>query len=286
MNNTLFMKVGVTLLVLSFIFTAGQLVAPYDSAGQGDLMIMPRRVILDANKRTQELTVANTGSDSTKYLISVIHYRMLENGAFEQIAQPDSAQHFADKNFRFFPRTVTLAPNESQTIKIQAINTNEMQPGEYRSHLYFRAVTKNLPAEKEAFKPPKSMSVQLVPTFGIAIPVIIRSGALTLSVKLEKPMFSISTAGIPQLSMLFKRTGNISVYGDIKIEHVSVTGRATQVGIAKGFAIYTPNSVRNFTLNLDKNSTVDYRKGKLNIIYTTLSETKPIVITSSQVDLL
>lgn len=286
MNNTLFMKVGVTLLVLSFIFTAGQLVAPYDSVGQGDLMIMPRRVILDANKRTQELTVANTGSDSTKYLISVIHYRMLENGAFEQIVQPDSAQHFADKNFRFFPRTVTLAPNESQTIKIQAINTNELQPGEYRSHLYFRAVTKNLPAEKEASKPPKSMSVQLVPTFGIAIPVIIRSGALTLSVKLEKPMFSISTAGIPQLSMLFKRTGNISVYGDIKIEHVSVTGRATQVGIAKGFAIYTPNPVRNFTLNLDKNSSVDYHKGKLNIIYTTLSETKPIVITSSQVDLL
>jgi P pilus assembly chaperone PapD len=285
MNNTLFMKAGVTLLVLSFIFTAGQFIAPYDSVSQGDLMIMPRRVILDANKRTQELTVANTGSDSTKYLISVIHYRMLENGAFEQIVQPDSAQHFADKNFRFFPRTVTLAPNESQTIKIQAINTNELQPGEYRSHLYFRAVAKNLPLEKESSKPPKTMSVQLVPTFGIAIPVIIRSGALTLNVKLEKSMFSISADGIPQLNMVFKRTGNISVYGDIKIEHVSLTGRSIQVGIAKGFAIYTPNLVRNFTLNLDKNSAVDYHKGKLNIIYSTLSETKPIVITSSQVDL-
>ena len=59
--------------------------------------------------------------------------------------QPDSGQQFADKYLRFFPRRVTLAPNESQMVKLQMVKTNELQPGEYRSHLYFRAVPKEQP---------------------------------------------------------------------------------------------------------------------------------------------
>lgn len=285
MNNTLFLKAGIALLMLSAMAMTEQLLYPPNSISQGDLVIMPRRVILDANKRTQELNVANTGVDSAKYLISVIQYRMLENGAFEEIAEPDSGQNFADKNFRFFPRSVTLAPNESQTIKIQAINTNELKPGEYRSHLYFRAVAKDRPTKDEDAKLPQSLSVHLVPTFGVAIPVIIRNGSSTLKVNIEKPVFSLNDNGVPQLNMKFNRTGNMSVYGDLKVEHIATTGKVTQVGLAKGLAIYTPNPTRNFMLNLDKTSGVDYHKGKLNIVYTTSSESKPAVITSSQIDL-
>lgn len=284
MNNTFLIKAGITLFTLFIVVMAGQLLYPPDSISQGNLIIMPRRIILDANRRTQELNVANTGSDTAKYLISVVQYRMLENGAFEEIVQPDSAQYFADKNFRFFPRNVTLAPNESQTIKVQSINTSELQPGEYRSHLYFRAIANEPPVEDKTSKLPKSLSVQLIPTFGIAIPVIIRTGSSTLSVKIEKPVFSLNN-GIPLLNMTFNRTGNMSVYGDVKIEHITSTGKITQVGIAKGLAIYTPNRVRYFTLNLDKNPQVDYHKGKLNIIYTTSSESKSVMITSSQIDL-
>lgn len=279
------MKVGIALFALSVVVMTEQLLYPSDSINQGDLVIMPRRVILDASKRTQELNVANTGADSAKYLISVVQYRMLDNGAFEEIVEPDSGQNFADKNFRFFPRSVTLAPNESQTIKVQAINTNDLKPGEYRSHLYFRAVAKDRPKEKEDAKLPQSLSVHLVPTFGVAIPIIIRNGSSTLKVNIEKPVFSLNDNGVPQLNMKFNRTGNMSVYGDLKVEHIAATGKITQVGLAKGLAIYTPNPVRNFMLNLDKTLGVDYHKGKLNIVYTTSSESKPVVITSSQIDL-
>ena len=86
---------------------------------QGNLIIIPRRVVFEGSKRTQELNLANTGTDTAKYLISVIQYRMKEDGTFENITQPDSGQNFADKNFRFFPRSVVLAPNEAQTVKVQ-----------------------------------------------------------------------------------------------------------------------------------------------------------------------
>lgn len=285
MNNALLTKAGISLCTLLIMILGGSFYSADESISQGDLIIMPRRVVLDSKKRTQELNLANTGTDSAKYLISVVHYRMLENGAFEEISEPDPEQHFADKNFRFFPRSVTLAPNESQTVKVQVINTNELKPGEYRSHLYFRAVPKETAPEDKDAALSQSLSVKLVPTFGIAIPIIIRNGNSTLNVKIEKPTFSINSNGAPQLNMTFNRTGNMSAYGDIKVEYIAANGKATQVGIAKGFAIYTPNPFRNFILNLEKKPGIDYKKGKLNIIYTVPSESKPVVIASSQVDL-
>jgi len=285
MNNTLYVKAGFALLMLLTIITADQPVHKTDSVSQGDLVIMPRRVLLDNAKRTQELNIANTGTDSAKYLISVVQYKMLESGAFQEITEPEAGQNFANKNFRFFPRSVTLGPNESQTIKVQSINTGELQAGEYRSHLYFRAVAEETQVDETA-KVPKSLSVQLTPTFGIAIPIIIRTGTTNLSVKMDKPVLSVNDKGAPQLEMTFNRSGNISVYGDVKVEHISDKGKITQVGIAKGLAVYTPNLKRKLLLPLEKNTGVDYHKGKLKITYLTSAEVNPEVITSTQIDLI
>jgi len=102
MNNTLYIKAGLALLMLLTIVTTDQPVYSRDSISQGDLVIMPRRVLLDNAKRTQELNIANTGTDSAKYLISVVQYKMLENGGFQEITEPETGQNFATKNFRFF----------------------------------------------------------------------------------------------------------------------------------------------------------------------------------------
>ena len=118
------------LLLLSIIFTP-------DVKAQGNLLITPRRVVFDGTKRVQELNLANTGQDTAKYNVSIIQYRMKEDGAFEEITVPDPGQNFADKNIRFFPRTVTLAPNEAQVVKMQVTKMDQLAPGEYRSHVYF-----------------------------------------------------------------------------------------------------------------------------------------------------
>ena len=66
-----------------------------------------------------DLNLANTGKDSATYAISLVQIRMNEDGGFENITEPDPGQNFADKNLRFFPRSVTLAPGEAQSIKVQ-----------------------------------------------------------------------------------------------------------------------------------------------------------------------
>lgn len=275
-------------MLMTFVLTImAQLIYIPGIMAQGNLVIMPRRVLFeDANKRTQELNIANNGTDTAKYLVSVIQYRMLEDGNFELITLPDSGQYFADQNFRFFPRSVVLMPNESQTIKIQVININGLKPVEYRSHLYFRAVpNEKLVAEKSPDKPPRSINVSLVPTFGIAIPVIIRVGSPVAAVSILKSEFILDVQNYPTLKLTFNRTGNASTYGDIKVNHISEQGKVTPVGLARGFAIYTPINTRRFAFNLNKSPGVDYRKGKLQILYTTSSDSKPVIITESSLNL-
>jgi len=257
------------LLFLSIICTSGAM-------AQGNLLITPRRVVFDGTKRVQELDLANTGQDTAKYNVSIIQYRMKEDGSFEEITQPDPGQNFADKNIRFFPRTVTLGPNEGQVVKMQVTNTDKLAPGEYRSHVYFRAEPKQVAlGEKETQRDSTTVSVKLIPIFGITIPVIIRVGESTTKVSLSDLKMEMVNDTINRLEITFNRTGNMSVFGDLKVIHVSPAGFKKQVGVVNGIAVYTPNSVRRFRMDLDKKAKVDYHTGSLTVTYSAQSDTKP-----------
>ncbi len=231
------------------IFFAGFLVIllmlPSIASAQGDLLITPRRVVFEGSKRSMDLNLANTGEDTATYAISLVQIRMLEDGGFETITEPDPDQRFADRYIRFFPRTVTLGPNEAQTVKIQVIRSNELENGEYRSHFYFRSIPRAKPlGEKETPKDSTTISVVLTPIFGITIPAIIRVGASTTKVTITDFTFEMANDTLPRVKLLFTRSGNMSAFGDLTVDHISPQGKITRVGIANGVAVYTPNSKR------------------------------------------
>jgi len=248
-----------------------------NSSAQGNLLITPRRVVFEGSKRSLDLNLANTGQDSATYAISIVQIRMKEDGGFELITEPDPGQQFADRFIRFFPRSVTLAPNEAQAVKIQMVRSNELAEGEYRSHFYFRAIPKvtALGEQEAVVQDTTTISVKLTPIFGITIPVIIRSGVSTMNVNLSDLSLKIENDTLPVLRMTFNRAGNMSVYGDIAVDYVSLQGKKTRVGIANGIAIYTPNLRRRFQFNLNKVTGVDYKTGKLIVTYSAASDVKP-----------
>lgn len=49
---------------------------------------MPRRVVFEGAKKYEELNLANTGKDTARYVISLIHVRMKEDGSFIEINEP------------------------------------------------------------------------------------------------------------------------------------------------------------------------------------------------------
>lgn len=265
--------------MLAFLFAGSFLRV----SAQGNLLITPRRIVFEGNLKTAELNLANTGKDTARYNVSIVQYRMKEDGSFEEITEPDPGQNFADKYIRFFPRSVTLAPNEAQVVKMQLTKTNMLTPGEYRSHVYFRSVPKERAlGEEEPASDSTGISVRLVPIFGITIPVIIRVGESDTKVNLTDIALDMANDTLPRLKFTFNRTGNMSVYGDIAVLHTSPSGKTTEVGIVKGIAVYTPNSLRRFQMDLKKPEGIDFHQGKLSITFSTQSDTKPQRLTEAE----
>lgn len=268
-------------------FVAGVIVLqvffPFNASAQGNLLITPRRIVFEGNQRSIDLSLANIGQDTATYAISLIQIRMTEDGAFETINEPDSGQYFASEYLRFFPRSVTLGPKETQTVKVQLVKTNQLAPGEYRSHFYFRAVPKEKPlGEAEPVQDQKTITVVLKPVFGITIPAIVRSGVSSTKVTISDISLRMVNDTIPRLSLAFNRTGNFSVYGDLAVDYISPQGTVTRVGAANGIAVYTPNRIRRFAFNLNKVPGVDLKSGKLRLVFSAPSDVKPEKYTEAE----
>lgn len=252
---------------------------------QGDLMVYPKRLVFEGAVKTGELNLANIGKDTARYNISFVEYRMNEDGSFTEIQTPDEGQNFADKFLRFYPRSILLAPKESQVVKVQLTRTNLMVPGEYRSHIYFRAIPNAAPLGTEEKKDTTTVSVKLIPVFGITIPTIIRVGESTTKVSFSDLDFTVKNDTLPVLSLKFNRTGNMSVYGDLSVTYRSPGGKKTDVGKANGIAVYTPNAARRFQVALLRNTGADFHSGTLHVEYNAPNDAKPMKFAEADLQL-
>jgi hypothetical protein len=271
----------VLLLLLIPIFSLSM-----PSMAQGDLLITPIRVVFDGNKQKETLNLVNMGKDSATYSISFVQYNMQEDGSFIIIENPDSGQMFADPYLRIFPRKIKLAPGEPQVMMLQCRRKTDMPVGEYRSHLYFRA-EKN--SQSLGMKNPSGdttqLTVQLIPVYGLSIPVIIRSGAVNASATLSNLKLDIGQ-GIEQiLSLNINRTGNISIYGDITIEYSPAQGKPYEIGTVKGVGVYTNINKRTIAVKLNNTSGKPLTDGKLKVQYISNGETKRVVYAEEEMEI-
>lgn len=254
---------------------------------QGDLLITPTRVVFEGNKLKEELNLVNVGNDTAIYAVSFVQYRMTADGGFIQIDTPDSGQMFADPYLRLFPRRVTLAPREPQVIMLQLRRKPDMKDGEYRSHLYFRAEKDNAPlGSEQAGQDTSTLKVQLIPVFGLSIPVIIRTGTVSVQAGLSDLRFFYEQDTIPYLSFDILRSGNISVYGDIKVDYTPEWGRGYEMAMIKGVGIYTNLNRRHIIVRLNRNTAIPVKKGKITVTYSAPGENfKGMVLTQKELEL-
>ena len=238
------------------------------SIAQGNLLITPTRVVFEENKNREDLNITNIGNDSAVYMVSLVHYKMLENGGFQQIDDQSLSTPWADDFLRIFPRRVKLGPKESQTIRMQFRKLADMKDGEYRSHLYFRAEKEVSPLGMEdAEQDTTQMAVKITPIFGISIPVIIRTGQLDCTNTLSDVSFSAINDSTAQVTVAIGRNGLASCYGDLKVDYTPEDGATTTVGLAKGIAVYTDLDKRYFKLAIRLTDGKTFTKGKLDISF-------------------
>jgi len=235
---------------------------------QGNLLIYPQRLVLDGKKKVEKLVLSNTGKDSAVYSISFIEYKMNEYGEFQTIQEEEPGLHFASPYVRIYPRIVTLGPNESQILKVQTYNTQELADGEYRSHLYFRAEKEKTALGKESKAKESLVSVKLEAIFGVSIACIIRKGEDNTAVSISDILYSKTKDKEDLLQFKLNRNGNMSAYGDFIISYTTANNKSYEVGSVKGIGVYLPGTVRNMNVKLIEPSNVNFKGGVFKVVFT------------------
>ena len=213
----------------------------------GDLLVAPTRIVLDG-RRGAEVILNNIGSEEATYRISLELRRMGDNGRLEDILPEDASdkEKTALEIIRFAPRRVTLPPNQPQSIRVGLQATENLPDGEYRAHMLFRAIPKTPDATAEA-EPGNGLKINLIPVYGVTIPVIIRKGELRATAAIVNASIARDEEG-QTLQFDLSRHGDKSVFGEV---HVTRPGVAEPLLVAKGIAVYPELGSRQVSLPLD-----------------------------------
>lgn len=219
-------------------------VATPAEAGVGDLLVAPTRLVLDGRKGA-EIILNNIGDEPATYRISVEFRRMDENGGLAEVAQPTAADQAAADMLIYAPRRVTLAPHEPQAIRIAARPPQGLADGEYRVHLLFRAIPPATPVvQAAAAQPEKGLRFELIPVYGVTIPVIVRLGNLQATAGIANVHLDKSS-GNPFVSLDLSRSGQRSTFGEVR---VLKPGVKDPVALQKAVAVYTEINARHLSI--------------------------------------
>ncbi len=240
--------------------------------GVGGLMVTPTRIVFEGRQRTAEVNLVNTSSITATYRISFKNMRMLEDGSYEDIEAPEAGELFADQMIRYAPRQVTLEPGVAQTVRLSLRKPGDLSPGEYRSHLMFKALPPETAGEDvEALDLEEGeIRLQITTIFAITIPVIIRHGKLSATVTISDLALKPSETPDEPPVLLFglNRAGDLSVSGEVSVTFVSYQkGDEQVVGSMRGLAVLSPSPTRTVQLTLRPPEGVVLEGGRLHVIY-------------------
>jgi P pilus assembly chaperone PapD len=230
------------------------LLLPGRAAAQaGDLNVAPKRLVFGPGLRAASVYVFNRGGAPSTYEIELVDRVMTPEGQIRSVADvaDDSATAAQRERLRsarsliaFSPRRVTLAPGESQTIRLRVQRPADLPEGEYRTHL---TVTQMPPAERgvtaeqvASQRPAEAISVTLTALFSATIPVIVRNGAVPASARIANvkngPGARNPTEGVLSFDLL--REGAGSVYGDLVVRSAGAPATAAPLGELRGIGVY------------------------------------------------
>lgn len=251
------------------------LLAPIASAAQGDLLIAPTRLVLDG-RRGGEVILSNMGSDVETYRVSLEIRRMDQDGNLDLVKDEDenATEKAALAMIRYAPRRVTLPPSQPQSIRISARPGADLPDGEYRVHMSFAALPKVTPVSDA--KPDKNgIAINLIPVYGIVMPIIIRKGELTVTAGLANPRIVHGPKG-DEFAVDMTRSGDESIYGDLV---VIPQGAKEPAFVARGIGVYPEITTRHavFSISPEQEAAL---KGPVRVEFREAVENGGALITS------
>ncbi|MGD9663611.1 MAG: molecular chaperone [Novosphingobium sp.] len=270
--------------VLAALCASATMFSSAPAMAQGDLLIAPTRVILDG-RRGEQIVLSNIGDKEATYRIGLELRRMNPDGSLSDV-EPENAtdaEKAALDMVRYAPRRVTLPPSQPQSIRVNARPGPDLPDGEYRVHMSFNAIpdaTPVTPETSQASAASGGISIELIPIYGITIPLIVRKGRVEAVAGIDSPRIRQTAQG-SELEVHLSRTGMASTYGELR---VIAPGKSDPVFLARGIAIYPELEGRKLTFSLTPEQAVALH-GPVTIEYREMPEAGGGVMASLQAKL-
>jgi len=243
------------------VFVAGTLAAlvcgyaPHlEAQGLGDFSVTPTRLVFEGRDATETVTVVNSSAQTATFRISFVHMQMGENGELTQIENLPDGYNAAEPMLRYAPRQIEIPPGQVQVVRIALRKPDALAAGEYRSHMFFRAVpdeSRGQAIEQAGTADAGGLRIDLIPIFGITIPAIVRHGDISAKAALSE--FALARRdNLQVLRFRIAREGDASLYGDVSVSYTppSGQGRGTVIAELNRVAVYPEVSRRQVEVAL------------------------------------
>lgn len=257
------------MLVLGALASLSVSVMP--RAANATITITPMFIVIEGRQRYGDFNLINTSDEEQTYEMGWRYFKMAdETGEYQVVDKPPTDFNIAE-NIVFTPRKVTLAPRETQKVRLALrLKGEPPAPGDYRAHLEFTQVRDDAPPEpapEQNSTDPEKNAVKVGVGVNVAysVPVIYRVGEADATAT----MGDITTgknpnSGAVEVNVPITRQGTTSVMGDLIIYHTPSGGVRKLVGQIQNANIFSEATHRTFGVTLNVN---ELSSGSLEIIY-------------------
>jgi len=229
------------------------------------LFIHPTLVMFEGNERSATITLSNRGDQTGTFEMSWTDMAMTPEGGLVKLEGP--AAWSIQPYVRYSPRRITLAPLQSQVIRIAVRRGLDVPEGEYYSH--FRVLTLNSEdplADEANADEPTGAAVTIEARSAVAIPIIWRNSRDSSSASIEAVRIDQDTN---QLSVDVQRHGPLSVRGFLHVFETAADGARNPLAQPVPLVIYPNLDARTMTIELNDGVMASNLKSGTEVFYST-----------------
>jgi hypothetical protein len=241
------------------------------SFAQG-LVLAPTRVIFQPGERSAEVSITNKGTRTAKFRILFENKSFGRGGEVEILSEERPGFKFADRMLRLSTREVTLKPGQEQIVRIMLRKSEDIADAEYRSHFTVRTVIDNSQSQPSMAmaagqnEQGNEFVVNLVPQYGISIPVLIRQGVLDARLIVKKTeMLPAVQGSAGRLGIDLEISGNRSLFANMTLVDKSKKGKDAQLFVMRNLSIYAPGNARYVLLDMTQKMMDAIKDGKVSL---------------------
>ena len=177
---------------------------------QAQVQIFPTRLTLTDQNVSGYLNLQNPSNEKQTFDLQLVHYKMRQDGGFER-QKEIPANHPLVERLKFSPSQVTLNPSEKQVVRIMVTDLNGLPDGETYLHL------QALPQKAGSPKSQTKGNFQLNARIAVAVPIVVRKGAVTVQPQIREARYRLQSDGGLQLKFQIQKKGEGFLVGDLEI---------------------------------------------------------------------